>query len=490
MKLQGLVSSPLEAPVTITVFPVIVAIDLLRLAFEICGNFVVLPISDVIPLVAGQSRARNILVATGRLAYWQCLELNILDSEQLQWCPGNCSMPTVIVGAGIIGLSVAYYLSQSTKDDIHLIEASPQLFSSASGYAAGFLARNWFSPPLAALGELSFDLHKQLAEQHNGYKRWGYRASSSSSLEETVGAGNGADWLREGVSRSTVATRTAKDDGNGPTWLKNCGSLDVMSDGNSTAQIDPLLLCRFLMESCTSRGIHLHRPARLVSVDRRSSPGSLSIEIIDTSTRLKTILLCTNLILAAGAWTPEVFRTLFPHSKVRIPISSLAGHSLVLQSPYWPAPKLDGAEDNNPLVREDCHAIFTTDAEAGYSPEIFSRMPDGHIYLAGLNSSTYPLPKIANERVVDPKSIASLKKTAHKLLGDEFTVVREGVCWRPVAAKGVPIITSLTNNGEQNVYIASGHGPWGISNSLGTGFCVAGMLEGKDMDRYVGRLGL
>jgi len=50
---------------------------------------------------------------------------------------------TVIIGAGIIGCATAYYLSRSgnTKPDtIHLIEASPELFASASGKGAGFLA--------------------------------------------------------------------------------------------------------------------------------------------------------------------------------------------------------------------------------------------------------------------------------------------------------------------------------------------------------------
>ena len=50
---------------------------------------------------------------------------------------------TVIVGAGIIGCATAYYMSRSgnTKPDtIHLVEASPELFASASGKAAGFCA--------------------------------------------------------------------------------------------------------------------------------------------------------------------------------------------------------------------------------------------------------------------------------------------------------------------------------------------------------------
>lgn len=233
-----------------------------------------------------------------------------------------------------------------------------------------------------------------------------------------------------------------------------------MSDGSSTAQVDPLLLCRFLLENCVKRDVHLHHPARPTSFVRHSKGTLQSIKIINTSTQATETLPCTNLVLAAGAWTPEIFRALFPQSKIRsIPVSSLAGHSLVLKVASWPPPKLDKSEENNPLVREDCHAVFTNEAEAGYSPELFSRMPDGHIYLAGLNSSTYPLPKVANESSVDQKSIAILLKTAHRLLGDEFEVVRESVCWRPVAKRGVPIVADLTAKGENNVYIAAGHGP-------------------------------
>lgn len=55
--------------------------------------------------------------------------------------PGN----TVILGAGIVGLSTAYFLSQTgntAPSSIHLVDSSPQLFQCASGLAGGFLARD------------------------------------------------------------------------------------------------------------------------------------------------------------------------------------------------------------------------------------------------------------------------------------------------------------------------------------------------------------
>jgi glycine/D-amino acid oxidase-like deaminating enzyme len=52
---------------------------------------------------------------------------------------------TVILGSGIIGLSTAYFLSESVDTDpksIHLVDASSELFHCASGLAAGFLAED------------------------------------------------------------------------------------------------------------------------------------------------------------------------------------------------------------------------------------------------------------------------------------------------------------------------------------------------------------
>lgn len=49
----------------------------------------------------------------------------------------------VIIGAGIMGCATAYYLTEIAKTEaskIHLVEVSPELFASASGKAAGFLA--------------------------------------------------------------------------------------------------------------------------------------------------------------------------------------------------------------------------------------------------------------------------------------------------------------------------------------------------------------
>lgn len=153
---------------------------------------------------------------------------------------------TVIIGAGIMGCATAYYLSQSpnTKPDtIHLIESSPELFASASGKAAGFVASDWFGPPTASLGALSFQLHKELAEQNDGLKNWGYSRSTASSLTEGLqrSTPSGGDWLSTGGSRAEVAAKNEifnSDDG-GPGWIRRerGNRSEMISEEGGVAQV-------------------------------------------------------------------------------------------------------------------------------------------------------------------------------------------------------------------------------------------------------------
>jgi len=152
---------------------------------------------------------------------------------------------TVILGAGIIGVSTAYYLSQSLPGtSIHLIDPSPELFASASGKAGGFLAADWFGPASAPLGLLSFKLHKQLAAEHDGAQKWGYARSTGASFAESEDVGGDEDerkgeWLEGGRSRAEVAGTHEFCEGEGPAWLmrRKGDGYDVISADATVAQV-------------------------------------------------------------------------------------------------------------------------------------------------------------------------------------------------------------------------------------------------------------
>ncbi|KAB5562808.1 FAD dependent oxidoreductase [Coniochaeta sp. 2T2.1] len=435
---------------------------------------------------------------------------------------------TVIIGGGIIGVSTAYYLSEHQHGStIHLVEVSEELFSSASGFAGGFLAKDWFSPATASLGALSFEQHRLLAEKHGGRERWGYAGTTSVSYTArptTRGGGErkrrGNDWIWNGTSRADAAANaagagegdvvvTAADNPAGkaaPKWLRRVAGdeVEVIGDAGTTAQVDPLRLCRFLLAECLARGVQLHHPATVISVSKDVLRGELSsVCIADSDKSTEVDVPCTRVIIAAGAWSGRVFRGLFRHSRLEIPVGSLAGHSLVVRSPRWRGGLLQGEGEGE--EGGGCHAVYTTSGGAGYSPEIYGRV-GGEIYVAGLNSATIPLPDVAGQAKPREEDIARLKATASELLGpevgeDDLVVVREGLCFRPVTPRGTPIVGRVrdedlgigikTRGGaEGGVFIAAGHGPWGISMGLGTGMVLAEIVQGREVSADVSRLGL
>ncbi|OQV03585.1 hypothetical protein CLAIMM_08608 [Cladophialophora immunda] len=448
-------------------------------------------------------------------------------------------MSTVILGGGIIGLSTAYYLSlarasSSPAKTIHIIDSSPALLASASGFAGGFLAADWFSPPVASLGALSFRLHRELAEKHNGPRRWGYAGSHTYNLsvDERVAAKKSTatdrkgDWLREGTSRAEAAGSSNPDaggrdstggggaggemlnpDGSPAVWTPQPGgTLETISGPESCAQIEPRELCEFLLHECKKRGVQVHLSTKATGIltDDDGSLKGIKLQSTSNADDVDTRELeCKDILISAGAWTPRVFKTLFPESKLQIPIEPLAGHSIVVKSPRYNTPFVDAAKRNIGGGSDNwlCYSIYCAPGRHwSYATEAFARLAcngEAEIWLGGLNDSSLPLPELASDvkAMIDPESIKSLRKTTVQLTGlakegdevnqDDLETVREGLCFRPVSQRGTPVIGKIPEHflglrpGEGGVWIASGHGPWGISLSLGTGFVMSEMISGE-----------
>src|ERR1700678_3509364 len=81
-------------------------------------------------------------------------------------------MRVLIVGAGVIGTSIAYHLAARGANAVVLERQA--VACAASGKSGGFLALDWCDgTPLMALARRSFELHAELAQDLRG--DWGYR---------------------------------------------------------------------------------------------------------------------------------------------------------------------------------------------------------------------------------------------------------------------------------------------------------------------------
>ena len=168
----------------------------------------------------------------------------------------------------------------------------------------------------------------------------------------------------------------------------------------------------------------------------------------------------------------------------------MSGHSLVLRSPRWiPTPASEGG---TPI---ECSAIFASDDGHGFSPELFSRA-HGDIYVAGHNTSTLAIEATADLTKPDAKALGELRRCAARMLEipeADLDIVRGSLCHRPVGPSGRPIMSELAAEhagGTTGVFVAAGHGPWGISLSLGTGTTMAELILRRELSADISRLGL
>ena len=154
--------------------------------------------------------------------------------------------------------------------------------------------------------------------------------------------------------------------------------------------------------------------------------------------------------------------------------------------------------------------MFATDT-LGFSPEWFSRI-GGELYLAGLNSTMIPLPDVATDVEINLSAMEQLKDCAKAMVGTvdgkNMEVIREALVrkaplvrfkvlmltdfpvFRPVTGSGRPIVCRVPDEqlggglktrggGNGGVFIAAGHGAWGISQSPGTGLVMSELIEGR-----------
>ncbi|TCD66109.1 hypothetical protein EIP91_001761 [Steccherinum ochraceum] len=390
----------------------------------------------------------------------------------------------IIIGAGIIGCTIAYYLTEDPayKDSnikITIIEASAKGCSQGASGKSGGLVAKWAYPK--NLVNVSFPEHVRLAEKHNGAERWGWRfvgcgnwegrgedvgpdaekqmePERRRSLEKTVGLGD--DWKKR-----SRADKGLPDDLD---WVNEelTDSYSQMAPKGHTAQVQPYLFTRNMLELAKEQGAQFV-PGKVTSINIDSNAKSVTgVTYTDIKTGQQETISATHVVLAAGPWSSKLIPAL--------PINATRAHSITIipEAGYSISPYVLFTDvtfpDESPLGNNSV------------SPEVYAR-PNNEWYCCGTGDNL-DLPETVDQVEVDQSICENIYQQVVGISSKmrHGKVDRRQACYLPtISAGGDPVVGEATTLAK-GLIIATGHTCWGISNAPGTGKAVAEqILHGK-----------
>ena len=239
---------------------------------------------------------------------------------------------------------------------------------------------------------LSYKLHSELAIEHNGPQRWGYREVKCGSVEAVVSrnrieqlqkqlginngngssSGDGKDW--EKLPKQTTEAKELMRKKNVPEdldWIDAdviTGYSEMgMPGATETAQVHPYHFTTSIGELARSGGTDVKLKAKVTDI--KTSPDGLhSVSYLERDAdEAKDIQGVTDVVVAAGPWTGRVL----PRSKVE----GLRAHSVVYDADV------------------SAHAVFTDiQLPQDFIPEHRAKMGQKRRHKGGVDPEMYARP--------------------------------------------------------------------------------------------------
>ena len=374
--------------------------------------------------------------------------------------------PTLLIlGAGIVGCSTAYYAALRGWS-VTVLEQSTAACA-ASGKAGGFLARSWGSAVTEELHHKGYDLHKELAQ-----------ALQLASYREV----------------STVAvSRSARKAATSPLpWLT--GSLAPHARTGAlegpTAQVTPRELTLALLQAAVARGTVVREGVSARGLQLDGSSGRVSGVRVRVGQGEgegeggEEVLPCTHVCICMGPWSGHAAGWV---GQRPLPLEGVCSASLVYSAPQ--APEWAAAFASAPPT-----ALFCEDFGRGTHLEVYPRAA-GELYVCGLGGSE-SVPQHALQPTGDraraeqvaplPARVAAGRAAVEDLLGaavGEPSVVQ--ACLRPLLRDALPVLSPLGREGS-GVFIGAGHNCWGILWGPISGKVLVQLMAGEKTDVDLG----
>ncbi|KAL8728579.1 MAG: hypothetical protein Q9166_005312 [cf. Caloplaca sp. 2 TL-2023] len=402
----------------------------------------------------------------------------------------------VIIGGGIIGCTSAYFLTRHpafdpSKHKVTLLEAS-KIAGGASGKAGGLLAL-WAYP--SNIVPLSYRLHAQLAKEHGGESRWGYRQihcgqlSAKGRPNQTKHTLNGKEANGESVSLNkrdgkALGKVTAAGLPKDLNWFspESVRSYYEMGDPETTAQVHPYHFTTAMAELAEEKGVNIVLGS-VTSIDTANGGGVKSVTYEDKATKETHAIPATDVIVSAGPWTQRVYPP--------APISGMRAHSVTITpskpiSAYAIFTEISLPPD---FGNKDTFLKHKRPHSKTVTPEIYAR-PNNEAYACGEGDHLVPLPRTTEDVETDLarcQDIIDYVSSISDELRDGEVTVRQA-CYLPnvEAASGGPLIGQT---GVKGLLLAAGHTCWGIQNGPGTGKLISEFVfDGKAKSASIGSL--
>ena len=400
-------------------------------------------------------------------------------------------MRVVVVGGGVIGLSVAYY-AQKAGADVTVLTAR------AVGAGASAVNAGWVTPalssPVPGPGVLTGSLKWMLSPSSPfyarprldpGFLRWllAFRARCNARdlaagtealgelnrrtfglYDELRADGLSFDEHRTGLLMAYTHRAEAEHEVEGSRWLERFGlPLPVLGDPQELEpalsdeihgaflypverHVDPATLAAAMAACITARGGEVRTDTTVDTIEPgRSSGGDLAgaraANVIAGSEQFPAHAV----VVAAGAWTPRVLNGV----PGRVPVIAGKGYAL----DFAPAPI---------ALRRP---LYLHESRVGVSPY------DGRIRLAGTMELTGISESISRRRV-DAIARAAARALRGWPAEGVPTAVNSGM--RPLTPDGLPVVGRLPR--APGVWVASGHSMLGVTLAPATGAALAEAL--------------
>ena len=232
-------------------------------------------------------------------------------------------------------------------------------------------------------------------------------------------------------------------------------------------------------------GVEFRVGTQAVHADLSDSNQLISLDLASDSEK-RTTLRADNLVLAAGPWTPALFKTLFPSSSVDMKPVIDAGDWIVFKNP-------------KPRSAQSIAAVYLDDI-VGEKLE-FAGRNDHTIWATGERSRIGKVPLLGETPEPDQDNLDKLLANANVFLkhgqGDNsgLKIVSLGRSYRPTTQTGLPLIGGVpperlspggsiwsVNSTRKSVYVNFGHGSHGLLLGMGSGKLMSQMLRCEKTD--------